>query len=66
MKYTDILLQSSLQAIAVGKINETRALLVSSLRQINWDRVSELGFSWRPSPTHIDVASGPYSQPNTT
>ena len=35
--YTDIF---SLQAIALGKINETGALLVSSLRQGIWDRVS--------------------------
>ena len=51
-------LQVSLQAIALGKINETSALLVSSLRQGNWDRVTSdfLGVLMHCSPTNLDAA----------
>ena len=51
-------LQISLQAMALGKINETSALLVSSLGHGIWDRVSSdfLRVLTRCSPTNLDAA----------
>ena len=57
-RHTDIVLQVSLQAIALGKLNETSALLVSSLRQGICDRVclDFLGVIIHCSPTYLDAA----------
>ena len=57
-RYTDIFLQVCLQAIALGKINETRAPLVPSLRQGIWDRVSSgfLSVLIHCSPTNLGAA----------
>ena len=57
-RHTDIFLQVSLQAIALGKLNETSALLVSSLRQGICDRVclDFLGVLIHCSPTNLDAA----------
>ena len=51
-------LQVSLQAIALGKINETSAPLASSLRQGIWDRVSLdfLGVLIHCSPASLEAA----------
>ena len=50
-------LRVSLQAVALGKINETSALLVSGLRQGIWDQVSLdfLGVLIHCSPTNLDA-----------
>ena len=53
-----LILQISLQAMALGKINETSALLVSSLGQGIWDQVSSdfLTVLFHCSPTNLDAA----------
>jgi len=57
-RHTDIFSQVSLQAIALGKINETSALVVSRLQQGTCDRVSLdfLGVLIHCSPTTLDAA----------
>ena len=57
-RYTDIFLQVSLQAIALSKLNERSALLVSSLRQGIYDGVSSdfLSVLIHCSPTNLDAA----------
>ena len=57
-RHTDIVLQVSLQAIALDKINETSARLVSSLRQGICDRVclDFLRVIIHCSPTNLDAA----------
>ena len=54
---TSFLLQISLQAKALGKLNETSALLVSSLGQGIWGQVSSdfLRVLIHCSPTNLDA-----------